>query len=619
VSAPCCANNSLAYLSMLLMAQYAVDGIEEQSAEELAALSADIARQDVLFSQWLDLQLSDDQVRGGSHLADHIIQIIISRDRRMAGVGFKASYIDDEWFPGIVRCWQEIWSQRYDQTYTTLFLMFVICSIIDAVHELQDIYFDFKMLYLQTALHAGYAQHSRLAKFGAVASNFLLKGGLPFLLCVELPSLVLPMLLEIIKHTGALTVIDFNLLVSVTLSVMMARFFQEGQVIPAFRLLVMTTFQAADELWHFSVIMVVILFIATEMHVTIFGVYSSAYETYGEAMLHQFNFFSMGGEFSTEGEYQNSPYGYLFLYLFGQLVLFLVLSQFFIAILVSAWDDATHLKEKVKEDAYMPPGFSRTPHDMRVAAVAAARANATAAARVASEGRKTVTRSTTYNPAEAAAATRAFAVQAAMGMRHAATSMGNLSTEVHEQVSNGAARNIGSWLLFLVTGYSIEAGCIVCHVKHALDHCLTDVGSQLHARRDQAEQLWASERLTLTEHELNELYLFDDQGLVSRKKAATKLVEAGLSVHSVAFVLSMYIGPPAIDGADDDAVATKLRAATREAARRRNIRAEWMSSEEHVDSPLTPRENSPAAAPAPSVAPVKDAPAAPSFAPVKDA
>ena len=578
---------------MLLMAQYAVDGVEQQSYEELLDFKADAARQDVLFSRWLGLQLSHVKVPGGSDQADHIIQLIISRDGRMAGVGFKASYIDDKWFPGSVRCWQEIWSQRYDQTYTSIFLMFIICSIIDAVHELQDIYFHFKMLYVQTALRPGYEQRSRAAKFVTIATHFLAKGDIVFLLFVELPSLVLPMSLEIIKHTGALTVIDFNLLVAVTLAVMLARFFQEGQVIPAFRLLVMTTFQAADELWHFSIIMAITLVIATEMHVTIFGVYTSAYETFSEALAIQFNFFAMGGEFSTEGEYQNAAYGYVFLYLFGQLVLFLVLSQFFIAILVSAWDEATNLKEQAKEDSYMPPGFSLTPTSVRAAAVAAATRHASsraASSRDAStapppddnrhKGPTTIEKSPTIQT-QAAEVMAAIRAHAAMGVR--------TSDSDDAEESTSLLRQIGSWVLFLATGYSIEAGCVVQHVKHALDHCLTAEGLQLHGRRDQAEQLWASERLMLTEHELNELYLFDHQGLIARKKAATRLVEAGLTVHSAAFVLSMYTGPPALDGADDDTVATKLRAATREAERRRNIRTEWMSSEDYCGDVLTRR------------------------------
>ena len=38
----------------------------------------------------------------------------------MAGVGFKAAFVDRGWFPGIITTWQEIWSQRYDEPWTEL-------------------------------------------------------------------------------------------------------------------------------------------------------------------------------------------------------------------------------------------------------------------------------------------------------------------------------------------------------------------------------------------------------------------------------------------------------------------------------------------------------------------
>ena len=52
------------------------------------------------------LQISDVEVPGGSDEADSLVQIVISREGRMAGVGFKAQLIDAEWFPDVVTTWQ---------------------------------------------------------------------------------------------------------------------------------------------------------------------------------------------------------------------------------------------------------------------------------------------------------------------------------------------------------------------------------------------------------------------------------------------------------------------------------------------------------------------------------
>ena len=61
-----------------------------------------------------------------------------------------------------------------------------------------------------------------------------------FLVFVELPSIVLPILLEVIRARGLFSVINFNMCVAVVLAFMLARLFVEGQLIPAFQLLVLT-------------------------------------------------------------------------------------------------------------------------------------------------------------------------------------------------------------------------------------------------------------------------------------------------------------------------------------------------------------------------------------------
>ena len=56
-------------------------------------------------------------------------------------------------------------------------------------------------------------------------------------------------------------------------------------------------------------------------------------------------------------EYVNEPIGYSILYLFSTILLLLLLSQFFIAILVSSWDAARDFKHNVDEVEQMPsPG-----------------------------------------------------------------------------------------------------------------------------------------------------------------------------------------------------------------------------------------------------------------------
>ena len=92
---------------------------------------------------------------------------------------------------------------------------------------------------------------------GRVARAMLCSGHRLFLLLIELPSIILPITLELVRFSGALTVIEFNMCVAITLAVLLGRFFQEGQVIPAFQLLVLTIFNAAEQLVNYLLIMLV--------------------------------------------------------------------------------------------------------------------------------------------------------------------------------------------------------------------------------------------------------------------------------------------------------------------------------------------------------------------------
>ena len=357
-SAPCCSNNMLALFSLLLMAEYATLGTEYATLARLEAVANNTVARNALFGEWTRLQISPGSVRGGSSETDHLIQIIVSRDGRMAGVSFKAAFIDQSWFPEVIKTWQEIWSQRYDDASWGLFVVFVLFTTVDGLHELMDVGYEFRYLYRTARRRHGFDELSMLRKRLLIAEVCFMQASRIFLLLIELPSILLPITLEILRFTGALSVINFNLCVSVTLAVMLARFFQEGQVIPAFELFVLTIFHSTGQLINFSFIMVITILVATEMHITIFGVYTPSYETTGEAFMQMFNHFATGKDFeNTGGEFDNSPFGYTLLYVFGTLLLLLVLSQTFVAILVGAWQGAAELKAELKENASLPPGF----------------------------------------------------------------------------------------------------------------------------------------------------------------------------------------------------------------------------------------------------------------------
>ena len=56
-------------------------------------------------------------------------------------------------------------------------------------------------------------------------------------------------------------------------------------------------------------------------------------------------------------EYQVAPIGYIIFYLIAVILMYLILSQFFIAIIVSAYDEAAREEEKNAENMRLDEGF----------------------------------------------------------------------------------------------------------------------------------------------------------------------------------------------------------------------------------------------------------------------
>ena len=148
---------------------------------------------------------------------------------------------------------------------------------------------------------------SRWRRMAAVIYAYFFNAQTAFLLIVEIPSVWGPVLLEIFRATGFITVNQFNTAAALQLAFLLVRFFQEGQVIPALKLLVLTMVKATDELFNFIIIMVLTLAVASEMHVIVFGVYTPNYENERDAFLFIFNQFAVGAEFdANSGEMKNS-------------------------------------------------------------------------------------------------------------------------------------------------------------------------------------------------------------------------------------------------------------------------------------------------------------------------
>ena len=230
--------------------------------------------------------------------------------------------------------------------------------------------------------------------------------------------------------------------------------------------------------------MFITLVVSAEIHIIFFGVFTEDYDTHTEALFHTFDLLANGITFSAGGDYNmNSPIGYPLFYLFACLFLMLlVLSQFFIAILVSAWDAASGIKKEQAEASKLPPGFS----------------------------------------------------------------WGQNTNEWH-------SRGVAS--LFMLTGYSIQAGASGAAIKYALRYAISTLELKINRLK--------SNTTALTQDEENEIFLFD-HGLVVAKDVKDKLIEMGLKERTAEYLLAMFVAPGmevVIEGSGTsyNAVAKKLR------------------------------------------------------------
>ena len=120
--------------------------------------------------------------------------------------------------------------------------LFLFFALIDAISEFYEIAMDVGVL---RRIH-GSACGLRVVR------AYLWRWETAYLFFIELPSIMLPLLNEMLRAGvfSSLTpsVSDTNLLTGFVFVILLVRFFEAGQVVPAFRLLVLTMKKATESL-----------------------------------------------------------------------------------------------------------------------------------------------------------------------------------------------------------------------------------------------------------------------------------------------------------------------------------------------------------------------------------
>ena len=267
--------------------------------------------------------------------------VVISPDMHAVGVSYTAEWKDARFLPRLVKCSVTYWSYFFAAYEPFLYLAAIFC-VLSTVHEVFE-------------------------QMGAALSAHELGANLvhPFMLFVEYPTIVLPWAVEFIGPT--LDLRSYSLAVSIVELLMFLRLFQEGQVLPPFRLVVRTLIYALPQLLWFTVAMATTVCVFAGINMQLFGAVDDSFAEYGDAFLSMFSVVIEGA--SNEGPaFDLSTSGANLMFLVTNLFLFLIVAQFFIAILGTcdpAWRAAREARGAARSErcarVNVPPAAPSTP------------------------------------------------------------------------------------------------------------------------------------------------------------------------------------------------------------------------------------------------------------------
>ncbi|KAG8462396.1 hypothetical protein KFE25_012216 [Diacronema lutheri] len=349
LSFPCCEHSSLrlAALALKVRAFLVALGSSVESGEGISidALQRDEVV-DAASAAYVALVL-----RAGGAFA----QVVVRRDAHFVGIAYRASYVNDRWVPGIIEPSVRYWTRRYAHangavavTSATLLTLALFGFCASTCHDLADLI------------------GSQLSQ-----RDLMLHLLSPYSVLVWLPTIVLPWWLSSLDNALGLT--NFPLLVACVELVMFVRLFAEGQSLAPFRVIVRTLSSAARPLLTFCFAMATTITVFAAINSQISGAFDGTNSPFSSAFAASFDVVVQGAPLDS-GASAVVPDAALLMYFVLNVALLLVLAQFFIAILVDAFDRARQAEEVKQLDRGVPPGFvstacatlaERAMHDLR--------------------------------------------------------------------------------------------------------------------------------------------------------------------------------------------------------------------------------------------------------------
>jgi hypothetical protein len=316
---PCCADPSLVRASVAVMAEH-YKGTPEvpQSLERLLGGVTELT------SELLGGTIDE---RGG------LYQVIVSRDLRMAGIQYYATWVDKENAPGHITPKSEFWSYSYTQSplKINLLMLTLLFGTLSLVHEIIQ----------------PWAENVE-SIYGYVTT--------PFMLLIEIPTVVVPPMLELFKTY--IDVSEYTMFVTLLELLLVVRLFEEGEIVPPLRLFVSVLNHAGPMLLKFIAVLFPMIGITAAAQSQLFGPFDDGYADYATSVSRIVHHLTAPPP--TEGPvFEHTNIGAQIMYYWSTFVLRLAFGSFLVAILVGAFNKATVSLAADKASLKLPRGFER--------------------------------------------------------------------------------------------------------------------------------------------------------------------------------------------------------------------------------------------------------------------
>ena len=241
---PCCADATLVRASVAAMAAVGTSAEVPQTLEGL------LSGVDELTSQLLEKRIDES---GG------LYQVIASRELRMAGIQYYATWDDKENAPGQITPKSQFWTFSYNHGVVKEYLLILVLAfgILSLMHEIIQPWTE------------------NVESIRSYVLN-------PFMLIVEIPTIVLPPLVELLKYE--IDISEYTIFVTLLELLLVIRLFEEGEIVPPLRLFVSVLNHAGSMLLKFVVVLFPMIFITAAAQSQLFGPFDDGYADYATSV-----------------------------------------------------------------------------------------------------------------------------------------------------------------------------------------------------------------------------------------------------------------------------------------------------------------------------------------------